>query len=338
MNDKRYNYGIAILRIFFCFMVVCFHFHGIMEASDSYYFLRELAVPMFIMIAFFFGERTIVSKDKERYKKRLIRILVPYFGWAIILFIFNRIVVHFIQFDVASLKDLMLQLLFGSNMKIDAPLWFMWVLFVLTAIFMLMYSFLPDKVFVLIISLMALGSYLLQYTLVNVLIWTNFREEVPWSIGRLIEVFPCACVGFLLAHYKVVEKAAEHKKIVIPILAIVAVLVDVFVSYIPSPGFSFCYGGIKYIIEAVTLLILFYIIPFDRLSDIVKKPIRFVGKYTMGIYCAHWVVGQLMNIVWLRYFGVEKTLVECLAIFVVCLIGCFIISLIPSKWTKMLVE
>ena len=70
----------------------------------------------------------------------------------------------------------------------------------------------------------------------------------------------------------------------------------------------------------------------------VTSVIKWLSGYTMGIYFMHWIVGRCMNAVWLRYFGVEKTLLETFVIFIACLIICVIIDLIPLKATKMLVR
>ena len=336
MQDKKINYGIEILRIFFCYMVISFHFYGLMYGDNRFYFLRELAVPMFVFISFYFGYKTIVSLDMKKYGKRCVRLIVPYLFWGIVPYV-GLWILSFLSLAAPTTKqEFLMQILFGSNERLNAPLWFIWEILVLTILFILIH-FIFRKFTSIVLLILMIGAYVIQYSNVTYIFYTLQPYELYQNLGRLCEVLPLACAGYILADLKIMDKLEGKYRISIISLVLAAVCIF-FVAYIPTPFITFAYAGVKHLIVTVLLFVGFYIIPFDKLPNKVTSVIKWLSGYTMGIYFMHWIVGRCMNAVWLRYFGVEKTLLETFVIFIACLIICVIIDLIPLKATKMLVR
>ena len=78
MEVKKYNYNIALLKIFFSYCVVLCHYWNpdfyaqypaVVDITDR---LRRCAVPIFVMISFYLTEKTYsefrIGKFKERIK------------------------------------------------------------------------------------------------------------------------------------------------------------------------------------------------------------------------------------------------------------------------------
>lgn len=338
MEKREYNYGIALLRIFFCYMVVSFHFYGLQYGDQRFYFLRELAVPMFVFISFYFGYKLINSNDNKKYLKRAGRLFVPYLFWGIVPYIGLWIVPFFTAIPHASLRDLFMQVFFGSNERLNAPLWFMWEIMVLTILFVILYKiFRKYTSYVLVVLIFV--AYVIQYLNINSCLYEVYHlpYEVFNDIGRFFEVLPLACAGYIVADINLAEMFKEKRWFAVPLFLIAFAYIFV-VEAIPTPEINFAYAGVKHIIIAPLLFIGFYIIPFEKIPEIIKKCIKWVAMYTMGIYFMHWIVGKCMNLVWMKCFGVEKTLTETFVIFIVCLIACYIVDKIPLKYTKMLVK
>ena len=333
---KDYNYGVSILRIIFCYMVVNFHFYGLMYGDNRFYFLRELAVPVFIFISFYFGYKVISSGDTSSYKKRMIRLIVPYLFWGIVPFIGLFLVSLFTSIPRPSLRDLFMQVVFGSNERLNAPLWFMWEMLVLTVLFIIIYR-LFKKYTIVVLVLLMIASYVIQYTNVNLVFYETLPYELYNDFGRFFEVLPLACAGYITADINLTERVLKRRWLGI-IFFIVAVLCVLFVEKIPSPFITFAYAGVKHLIVTELLFLSFYCIPFAKVPSMIKSFIKVVSSYTMGVYFLHWMVGKVMNVFWLRFFGVEKTLAETFVIFIICMIGCFIIDRIPLRFTKMLIK
>lgn len=335
---KEKNVGISILRIFFCFMVICFHYDGNTSASNTYYMLRELAVPVFMMMAFLLGEKVICSGDNRLLGKRIIRLIIPYIGWGIISYLFYIIIRRIFGYGEVIYSDIIWQLILGNSPNINPPLWFQWELIVITLLFSFLFRICSKnkKVFCGVLIGIIIVSYVLQYTLVYERLFLDSYEEVRSSIGRLIEVLPFAAGGLLCSLFKMQDKL-EKKRVISLVLLWLGVVFSLFNPYIiPAPKITFAYAGVGNMIVAFFIIFALSIIPNNIYFKPVKDVINFMAKYSMGIYFVHWVVGDMINILWMKIFGINNTFTECFVIYGVSFALCFLISLIPNKYIKAL--
>ena len=340
MSDQRksYNIGICLLRIFFCFMVISFHFDGRTDATRQFYFLRELAVPMFFVIAFLLGEKTIVSKDISCQRKRIQRLLVPYIFWGIAFYVIAWLEKLIFRLEAPMWNDLKWQLLLGNSERLDAPLWFQWDMLVMTILFLVLYRILDGRGIYVILSIGVILAYIVEYKNIHTTLLLSSGYEIQNSLGRLVEVFPFAAVGFIVAHTDLLRKLEKHRNTCIVISGMCIFLILLFLDRIPNPATTFCYSGIKYLPAAIAFILCFWMIRFDRLPNKIGDIIIFFSKYCMGIYCIHWGVGRQLNIIWAKLFHVEKTFAMCMAIYMICFVICWLISKVPTKFSRMLVE
>lgn len=88
-NDKDYNYGLALLRIFMCFEVILCHFYS---GGSKYLFLfdvlKNYAVPVFMMMSFLLTEKMFLAQNVDSYKQRIYRLTVPLLGWGVYIYCF----------------------------------------------------------------------------------------------------------------------------------------------------------------------------------------------------------------------------------------------------------
>lgn len=93
-NIKVYNYGLSILKSYLAFVVIVSHQFSrrttknkiIITIDDN----RKIHVPSFFIMSFYFTYHTLLSLNIKKLFSRLLRLLIPYIIWPIILLQINR--------------------------------------------------------------------------------------------------------------------------------------------------------------------------------------------------------------------------------------------------------
>lgn len=81
---ENYNIGIAFLRIWMCLEVILVHYWSVSDIKNIPWYLlpfestKMLAVPVFMIISFYFVEKDFISCDLLRIKKRFKRLVIPH--------------------------------------------------------------------------------------------------------------------------------------------------------------------------------------------------------------------------------------------------------------------
>lgn len=311
---KEYDYGISILRIFFSFLVVCYHYHGIVGATYKYYFLREMTVPFFLTISFYYCFNTLQSGNISKYVSRIKRLLGPYLTWPIVIFFCERIFFIITGRGRVRYRDLVMQLLTGNVEKIDPPLWYLWEVLVFTLVFITICHFFGNKGTCIILTIISLICYYLQYTNVNALIVDGLGYEIEGSVGRFVEVMPCASLGFILKAYNIPEKVKKYKWLQV-VFGVSTIGTWLFAEYIPKPDTTFAYSGVRYLIMSFFLVVFTLCLSFSWVSEKVLESIRKLSRYTMGVYCIHWPIGLVMDQIWMICLGKSRTIIEAIVVF-----------------------
>ena len=91
-NDlKKINIGIQLLRTICSFLIVVCHFYNfdryhnrIILGKNRYYIIT------FFYLSFYFAYNTLASRNIQKIKDRFRRILVPYIGWPLILYLYDK--------------------------------------------------------------------------------------------------------------------------------------------------------------------------------------------------------------------------------------------------------
>ena len=174
-----------------------------------------------------------------------------------------------------------------------------------------------------ICGMIALGAVSLQYSGLNWRLFKDLCYELKYPLGRLIEMLPLAACGLAIGHFKVFEKirGKVSRVYLITGLIFLLMLITTYSIFIRPDGFG--YSGIKQLVVAVCLVYLFWLLPFDWCSDKMKVAISQITNYTLGIYCLHLAVGNILRcFVWPRYGVKAGTFVECIIVY----IGCYMIA------------
>ena len=353
-EEKQYNYGMALLRIWMCYEVICVHFlqgGGLEEAYDPcilpFYLTaiqtyKNLAVPIFFILAFVFTDVTKLSGDVKIFVKRITRLLEPHLFWSAFLFGLYFLL-DFIRTDknCYGIRELVLQVLFAGSY--NRPQWFQIDLIIITIIFMLVAK-VSRKYSQYVFWFVLYFSILFQYNGLNMRI---YNISIPDSInpsnlvfmlGRICECISYSAVGVLIYKHKLLKNSiSKDKARTVAEFLMTLCLLNLFIKYRPFSHINgFGYQGLDKMAISLCTVILFYYLPLKKIMpNYVLKIIEYVSKHTMGIYFLHIFVGNFLKLIGVEKVVIEGSLFYCLLIFVVSAVISMIMSKLPIKIVRM---
>ena len=180
--------------------------------------------------------------------------------------------------------------------------------------------------FFIITKIIAILSYILQYSKYNYIYFDNFQECVSHSVGHFVETFPIAITAFILYFSGILNKLKTCRKSIIFYCIFGNYFIfkyDIFLK-IEKYGSKYNYNGFDKNFFAVFSFIGFYLIPFDSIkSNKLKIFIKFASNYTQGIYCLH----PIMRYYTTNFFHLKRTFQGCIIIY----LSSYLISFIGAK-------
>ena len=336
--DQTVNYGLALLKIWMSFEVVCAHFWH--SPDRNLLILKPFAavggwpVMMFMFTAFVLSGKYIIGKNTHKITQRLHRLVIMHVLWTLIYFaVFSCKAIFFGNGIFAGqsagsiAKSLLAQIFLGSTF--NAPMWFQVNLVVLTFSAALIFFKFPEKVAMTIIIFCMAFAVIAQYSGLNFALFGGIKyAHNRYTLGRLCEMIPVAAAGLVFAKFGIMEKLSQHK---IPAIIISAAMIVLLrKARLPIPSQGFMYQGIHLILAAILITIFFCMLPMHNLPLSVKNFIAEVSRLTPGVYCMHILAARYIKIIG-RYQDSNFSFGGCLVIFAVCLITGFILSRLLGK-------
>ena len=208
-NISYKNLGIQILRMILSFWIVLDHcLAKPIKNQFIFVFKNRLHVPCFILISYFFSNRTISGRNCIKIKKRFERLLIPYLILPIVIFIINRLCFLFFKItlfgSIFTLYDLIVQFIIGR--KIIDVLWFQCYLIWTTLLFVII-SFLAKEKYLFIFEHIYLISYILRYSNFNYDFFYKYNPLIRYSIAQFVEVMPMSVSGSIIASLNIIYLA-----------------------------------------------------------------------------------------------------------------------------------
>ena len=278
-TNKIINYSLQLLRLLLCFWVVIHHCY-----NNVYKFKGKFHVPTFMIMSFYFYYKTLKTKNITKIKERFQRISIPYIIWAIFIFIFNNIFFELFGFSIYKkkllIKDLVLQLIFGTNYHV---LFYYQFNLILLTILLNIISFLFHKYFIFVFQILLIVAYLFQYTYWNFLIFKKYSFLVRYSLGNILELLPFALIGVTLCYLDIVTKLKKLKILTIFYIGVILFFILEFDIFVRIKGFW--YPGILLNIGGICIFILFSLFSFQNKKIIFL--LKIITKFTGGIYYIH---------------------------------------------------
>lgn len=341
ISSDKYNYGLGVLRIVMCFEVIFAHFLDASVKSPGSWMggICGYAASTFLLMSFYLTAKVFTQVDVNKEKKRLKKLVTPLIVWPFIYFVIYKLSDAVFKSSFApTIKDLVVQIVFGHSLKLNSVLWFQWVIIILNIVFLGIFVVLDKKKAIIAISSLAIISLLLQYSGIWFSTISTLPLDIQIPVGRLVESVPVAVIGILLYEYGFYSKISDRLNSAvskfIASVGMLLLLVVIFYSNLIPEASGFGYQGIKKILMSLLFFSLPQIAMLEGVSEGIKSAILALSKYTMGIYCCHVLVGNIIEKVFGRLGITLLPLMNCFTIFIGSYILCFLISRIPFKWCQ----
>lgn len=328
---KQRNTGVDLLRILMALAVV-----GVHCFVRDYTRAGMFAVPVFMMLAFFYASGRLAEGNVRWLGARLVRLYLPFLVWAIVALVADRFLL-----GGAAAKDVyggdsqwrtfFIHLVGGTALANNMQMWFIGNLVWLTPAFFLLLRPFRGKMPYWTVAAVGLLALMAQYSGLNYRWWSQVSEfgiRIPG--GRLLEMVPCCCIGLLAGVFK--DRFGAFSTGLRLKIAFFSLGLFVFLSFynVFAACNGFAYQGLYRLALALTAIGIFLFLPFELLPDFVKRTIGVVAAYSMGVYMTHVVLARLCEKYVFGSIGVASgTLVETLAVFAVSWCLCFILARIP---------
>ena len=328
-KSKVINYGLAILKVILAFLVVKAHTFKSNTTNNKIilYITKERAlhVPSFFIMSFYFICKNLLSLDIKIIFNRLLRLIIPYIIWPIIIWEINHL--WNVKFNTKfpdTYEDLKIQLLWGHNYT--PQYWFLCNLIMITLLLtIIIFIFRKHTIFAL--QLITILFYMVQYSEYPYKIYMKLPHYKGKTLCLFFESVPYAFTGFTLGFYKIIDFVQVNKiKSLILSMAIYIFIRD-YNIFTGIKGLF--YQGIKFNIQSICVIFIFSVFPSDKINKITSKILTFITNYTAGVYYLHWALGNYLSI----YFDDIKngTFLGLFINYFICYFICYMGILIFGK-------
>lgn len=293
------------------------------------------SVPVFMIIAFYLSASMIESENQEKLRNRFIRLITPQIGWAIICWlVYAATDIIFAHHLSHSFSDLFWAIVSGCRQNTNPSTWFQCVLILLTFFYTLVFHFFDKRTGWIIVHLSVVFAFLVQYNGLYYAFFEDKSYELMNTIGRIFEIMPFAGLGMILKRIDVFGRM-KGKRIVILAVAAFLFVIGFFLTFPKCNGF---FAGIYPAYMAVMLFLFFLFLPLENVSFKMRRVIYHISRFTLGIYCAHRLVYSILDILY-ELAGIEPgSFMKCILVYLACYVMSLIVSLIPNKILKNMVE
>lgn len=338
IDYNRINYGFSLLKMLLAFEVVLGHFAIWDQYNPTLVWpFRELvsiAVPCFVILSFYLMCKSLLSRNEAKFKSRLVKLLIPQIGWAIIYFVILVLLnVVFHTKPVVTFIDFLWQLFTGHSRTINPSMWYQIVMIILSIVFYLIIKKLDNKKALFTLLILTLICYYLQYSGINRRLFEEMAFEIRFVLGRIAELMPFAFTGFIIKYFDIYEKLKKYRYIIMP-LCVFLFLQGYSINWIEMKDFNF--SGLAKLYFALCVITFAYYVPLEYLPVSIKKIILVITDYSLGIYCSHRLIETLLK-TFVPNLAIQS-FERCILIYILSYLLCHIIYSIPNKYFKSLVN
>lgn len=333
-EEKRIIY-FDILNILACICVVFLHMNGIVhnytetrswKTALIFEVVCYWAVPVFIMLS-----GATLFKYRERYdtktffKKRFIKVLIPWIVWSMILYIINNKNLNMIQF----IKDFI-------YCRIEGIYWFMPLILYLYCLIPIFSVFTEKqeyrKILIGIVAFIFLFSSILEPLCIV------FDKDFPTIFNYCLN--QNSYIIFLLLGYLLsTTQLNKKKRIIIYVLGILSALIRYGYTYYFSIQAGevnrnlFDYCGAVSVLLAMAVFVFIKQIDWNKFTqkiNINPNILREVSSCSLGIYLIHMLVkNQLTNLFNINAHSIYYRTFGAIVLYIICLLIVYIIKKIP---------
>ena len=331
-REKFFNYGLALLKSYMAFLVLVSHCFNMKTTKNELLIKfttnRQLHVPSFFIMSFYFTYKTLLSLSLKKFLNRLMRLLIPYIIWPMIAIKIN----HYYNLNYRkrfrdTYDDLILQIKWARRCL--PQFWFQWNLIFLTIFFYtIIFIFRKHSLFIFYILL--LYAYYAQYTGYHI---NSYFKKYPDVISYLFETFPLAVTGFTLGYYKIIDFFQNYKIKTFILSAIIYKIIADYNIFRRIRGLNF--QGINLNIQSICVIFIFSLFPSDKIkNELLQKLLTLITNYSAGVFYLHFSVRDYFGI----YFDDIKNgtfkgiFINYFICYFVCFIGMKIFGKTPLRY------
>lgn len=324
IKKQKFNIIFALLKIYLSFVVVNTHcFDPSINKYKNLFILNllinNLPVPIFYMMSFYFCFNLFKSRNLDKIKHRLERLLIPYILWPIIIWILNNIFSLVLKLDlINSFNDLFEQILMGHCFM--TVLWFQHDLIFCT-ILLLIFELIFFNYSEYILINLEFSAYYFQYSNYNFELFSTYNFNKKYTYGRILEIIPFCITGYIFASSNIIYFFNQNKAKSINIIILILTLFKKFDLFIDVNGFY--YQGLKLYILSSVIFIFFSLIPSDKIeNEYINSIIKTFSKYISGIYFIHIPIMKYSE----NYISLikNKTLLGSIIVYIICFFICLL--------------
>ncbi len=277
MTKKRYYENVDVLRGFAIFLVVLGHAvakENIVTTESIwgaalYNFIYSFHMPLFFVISGFCYNQHISYKKFLIQKSRYL--LVPYFVFSIATLLMQKVLPFFTLVNYSLQDEIQQILFFGGN------IWFIYVLFIIMAIFPMVAKIINGRIRK---GILALISVMMIYIIVG-------KNVDLFCISKVTYYFLYFIIGHILRFSKENGKIVEVKERTYVTLAITIALLCVDLGIIYGMRLfvkNFYLGYLCQMASAFVGSLMSYFLICTLREEKIKKILKLFGKYSLQIY------------------------------------------------------
>lgn len=294
--------------------------------------LTTSAVPVFMMMSFYFSYSLFIESDKDSINNRIKKLLIPHIGWSLVYFFIYKLIDLIFHKDlINNVNDLFFQLLLGHSPRLNYAMYFQIILILLTLLYYLLNKTFKDKVHLMLLGLFVI-CLLLQYSIINYYLFNGLIEEISNPLGRIIETVPYSIIGFMFYKYDVINTLKIN--VFYYIISILILTIVLFIEYrfinISIEGFG--YQGIRLMLISVVVFILFGSVNLNIKNKALFKQLT---SFTSGVYYSHLLIGKIIE---LLFVSIKHSFLECIIVYLLGYLLSFVISKSKNAYIRLLVS
>ena len=286
-NNK--NLKIQILRAIAIIAVVAIHTMPKNEMSIILRPLVNFAVPLFIFLS---GYLTKIQIDnvKQFYKRRILRVLIPYIIWSILYTIANAIIRD--EINISIFKTFIINLITTESCYI---FYYIAVYIQLVLITPLLIKIINSKYKWLPFLIQPIWIILIMYVL-NIV---NKPLNSPWNGYFFMTWFAFYYFGILLGNKILNVQCKRRNLIILYCLAVEIQIFEAIIWYkvIGNYGVAVSQAKLSNMISSLIFLTLcyMYICKDKKQVNILQKILIKIGDFSFGIFLCHPAIIMVMN-------------------------------------------
>jgi fucose 4-O-acetylase-like acetyltransferase len=264
---KKYNIFLAILRVYLSFNVINCHCLCSSNILMNKYIIRiirnNLHVPMFLLMSFYFSQKSFLSKNIDNIKKRFERLLIPYFIWPIIIWIINNFLYYIFKLNFKiTINDLKIQLMTGHCFM--TVLWFQYNLIFATLLIIII-IFLSMNYYISIMFNLCIISFFFQYSNLNYNIFSKYGFFKQYTFGRFFEIIPFCFIGFIIPSFNFIILLRKYRVYNLYLLLLIFLFLLKYEIFIYINGFM--YQGIVLVMKSSLVFLIVLLMPNELINN-----------------------------------------------------------------------